>query len=87
LVDDANDLGFDALDQPRRVSKRGARSSFRRGRPCVRPKVARTQDRLNGFQKEVAGGCHLNRTIDALLVDAGFVIDKLRNFNLVGPRA
>jgi len=34
--------------------------------------VARWQDRLNGVQKAIAGGCHINRDMRALLSAAGF---------------
>jgi hypothetical protein len=34
--------------------------------------VARWQERLNGMQQVIAGGCNLNRDISALLREAGF---------------
>jgi hypothetical protein len=49
--------------------------------------VARTQDRRNGLQQKIAGGCHLNRPIDTLLTDAGFEIEKIRNYYLEGPKS
>ena len=49
-------------------------------------KVARTQDRFDRLQQKTAGGCHLNRPIDALLRDAGFEIDTIRNYYLKGPK-
>ena len=38
---------------------------------------ARWQDRLNGLQQVVAGGCQLNRDMPSLLKRAGFTIDSL----------
>ena len=35
-------------------------------------RVVRWQDRLNPLWKRIAGGCHLNRKIDTLLLDGGF---------------
>jgi hypothetical protein len=42
---------------------------------------------MNGFQMRVAGGCHLNRDIEQLLVKSGFEIETIRNFYLKGPKA
>jgi hypothetical protein len=50
-------------------------------------KVARTQARFNKLQNRMAGGCNLNRAIPALLTDAGFEIESMRNFYLKGPKA
>jgi hypothetical protein len=41
--------------------------------------VARWQNRLNGLQNAVAGGCNINRPIERLLLDAGFRIERLDN--------
>ena len=53
------------------------------------PTVARTQDRFDGFQQRVAGGCHLNREVStACSSDAGFAIEEIDNFYLKGsPKA
>ncbi len=37
-------------------------------------RVRRWQDRLNSSWKKIAGGCHLNRRIEDLLVESGFVL-------------
>ena len=50
-----------ALDELRRVLKPGAEFHFAEHGHAPDAKVARTQDRFNGFQKRVAGGCNLNR--------------------------
>jgi SAM-dependent methyltransferase len=76
-----------ALRELRRVMKPGALFHFAEHGHAPDTKVARMQDRFDGLQRKVAGGCHLNRAIDALLVDAGFEIDTIRNYYLKGPRA
>jgi hypothetical protein len=50
------------------------------------PDVARWQDRLDPFWSWIAGGCHLNRQIDNLIVGNGFRIDSLTNARLPGRR-
>ena len=80
------DIGS-ALREVRRVLKPGASFHFAEHGHATSEKVARTQDRFNGIQKRLAGGCHLNRDIAALLSDAGFEIERLRNFYLKGPKA
>ena len=47
--------------------------------------VSRWQDRLNGIQKVVACGCHLNRPIQQLVEAAGFRFGSVRKFYL--PKA
>lgn len=48
--------------------------------------VARWQDRLTPLWKPIAGGCHLNRPIEALIRRAGFGILDLRAGYMDGPR-
>ncbi|MCW8308096.1 class I SAM-dependent methyltransferase [Acidiphilium sp. PA] len=48
--------------------------------------VARWQDRLDRPWGLVAGGCHINRRIDALIGDAGFRIEHLAHDRMPGPR-
>lgn len=76
-----------ALRELRRVLKPGARFHFTEHGLSPDPRVARVQHRFNGLQQKVAGGCHLDRDIAALLTAAGFEIDELRNFSLKGPKA
>ena len=47
--------------------------------------VARWQDRLDHAWSCIAGGCHLNRQIDALIADAGFAIHELHHDRMSGP--
>jgi ubiquinone/menaquinone biosynthesis C-methylase UbiE len=44
------------------------------------------QDRLTPLWKRIGGGCHLNRKIDDMLLDAGFAIDELKMKYLRGSR-
>jgi len=48
--------------------------------------VAQWQDRLTLIQRRVAGGCHLNRPIDRLVGDAGFVVTRMQNYYVKGPK-
>lgn len=76
-----------ALRELRRVLKSGAAFHFAEHGRAPDAAIARTQDRFNGFQMRVAGGCHLNRDVGALLRGAGFEIEQLRTFFLKGPKA
>lgn len=49
--------------------------------------VARWQHRLTRLQRRVFGGCHIDRPIDRLVVDAGLELTRLDNYYLKGPRA
>lgn len=44
--------------------------------------VARWQDRLNPLQNRLGVGCHLNRPIDQLLREAGFLLPQLERTQL-----
>jgi SAM-dependent methyltransferase len=76
-----------ALHELRRVLKPNAFFHFAEHGHARHSRVARRQDRWNGVQRRVAGGCNLNREIASLLTDVGFEIETLRNFYLKGPRA
>ena len=54
-----------ALDELRRVLKPGASFHFAEHGRSPDARVARCQDRCNGVQHRVAGGCNLNRDIAA----------------------
>jgi len=50
-------------------------------------RVQRTQRRLEPLQRRLAGGCHLTRRIDDLLVGAGFELEVLhRSYEAGTPR-
>lgn len=76
-----------ALAEIRRVLKPGGEFHFCEHGHAPDTRVAARQDRWNGVQNHIAGGCNLNRDISGLLTDAGFEIESLRNFYLKGPKA
>jgi ubiquinone/menaquinone biosynthesis C-methylase UbiE len=73
-----------ALRELHRVLEPGASFHFAEHGRAPDPKVARRQDRYTGVQKKLAGGCHLNRDIPALLEQAGFTVDDIDNFFIGG---
>lgn len=75
-----------ALAEARRVLKPGGMLLFVEHGRAPEPGVARWQDRLDPLWRRVAGGCHLNRKIDALITGSGFAIEAMANTRLPGPR-
>jgi ubiquinone/menaquinone biosynthesis C-methylase UbiE len=75
-----------ALAEMRRVLKPGGALLFVEHGRAPEPGVARWQDRLDPVWSRLAGGCHLNRPIAALIADGGFHIDALAHARLPGPR-
>ena len=61
------------------------RSLFSEHGRAPEPDVARWQTRLQPYWKPLAGGCHLDRDIPALLAEAGFACDVQQRY-LWGPR-
>jgi SAM-dependent methyltransferase len=75
-----------ALSEIRRVLRPGGTFHFvEHGRSPDR-KVAGWQDRLTPIQRRVAGGCHLNRPIDQLVLNSGLELTRLENYYANGPR-
>jgi ubiquinone/menaquinone biosynthesis C-methylase UbiE len=75
-----------ALREIHRVLRSGGQLHFAEHGRSPDPKVARWQDRLTPLQRRWAGGCHLNRPIESLVEDAGFLMTRLDNFYLGGPK-
>jgi len=75
-----------ALREMRRVLKPGGRLLFCEHGLAPDAPVVRWQQRLTPLWKPLAGGCHLDRDIPALLAAGGFAIGALENRYLKGPR-
>ncbi|MFN8039825.1 MAG: class I SAM-dependent methyltransferase [Acidimicrobiales bacterium] len=75
-----------ALAEAARVLRPGGRLFFLEHGLSPDPKVAARQHRFTPLQRKVAGGCHLDRDIPALVRDAGFVTDRLAEFDIAGPK-
>jgi ubiquinone/menaquinone biosynthesis C-methylase UbiE len=73
-----------AVRELRRVLKPGGTLHFVEHGRAPDPAVRRWQDRLNGVQRRVAGGCHLNRDIPALIEAGGLEVTALDTFYAEG---
>ena len=75
-----------ALAEMRRVLRPEGRLIFIEHGLSPDPGVRRWQSWLNPLQRRLAGGCNLNRRIDALIAAAGFHIEGLETAYVRGPR-
>ncbi len=75
-----------ALAEVRRVLRPSGALLFVEHGRAPEPGVARWQDRLDPLWTRLAGGCHLNRPIDAMIAAAGFRIAALETSRIPGPR-
>jgi ubiquinone/menaquinone biosynthesis C-methylase UbiE len=69
-----------AVREMRRVLRPGGSLHFVEHGASPDAGVRRWQDRLNGVQQRVAGGCNLNRDISAIVEAGGFTVASLDNF-------
>jgi ubiquinone/menaquinone biosynthesis C-methylase UbiE len=75
------------LGEARRVLRPGGRLLFCEHGRAPDARIERWQDRLTPIWKRLAGGCHLNRKIDALVMAAGFRLDAIETGYLPrGPK-
>ena len=75
-----------ALREARRVLRPGGRLLFVEHGLAPDPQVARWQHRLTPAWRHIAGGCHLDRRIDALVCGAAFRIETMDTAYAGGPR-
>jgi ubiquinone/menaquinone biosynthesis C-methylase UbiE len=75
-----------ALREMRRVLAPGGSLLFCEHGRAPDASVARWQDRLQPLWGKLAGGCHLNRDVPALLAAAGFECPQMHTRYLPGPR-
>lgn len=75
-----------ALQEMRRVLKSDGQLLFVEHGLGPEESVCKWQNRLNPIWKRIAGGCHLNRPISALIERAGFKIVRLDAGYAKGPK-
>jgi ubiquinone/menaquinone biosynthesis C-methylase UbiE len=75
-----------ALREARRVLRPGGTFTFLEHGLSPDAAVARRQHRYNGVQRRIAGGCNLDRDINALVESAGFTIERGSTFYIAGPK-
>lgn len=75
-----------ALAEAARVLRPGGHLVFLEHGLSPDPRVAARQHRLTPLQRRVAGGCHLDRDIPAIVRAAGFEVDRLTELDIAGPK-
>ena len=75
-----------ALKEMRRVLVPGGTLLYCEHGAAPDEKVLLWQQRVTPYWKKLAGGCHLDRDIPALLREAGFTVEQLEQRYLPGPK-
>lgn len=75
-----------ALGEIRRVLRPSGSLFFVEHGRAPDPSVRTWQNRLTPIWKHLAGGCHLNRDVSHLILEAGFDTPDLRSGYMPGPR-
>lgn len=77
---------YRCLAELRRVLKPRGRLIFAEHGASPEPAIQRWQRRIEPAWKVIGGGCHLSRSADILIANAGFRIDELETGYLPGPK-
>jgi SAM-dependent methyltransferase len=75
-----------ALHEARRILTPGGSLVFLEHGLSPVPKIANRQERLNGLQNRLFGGCNLNREIFSIIDQAGLQLSNTANFSMPGPK-
>lgn len=75
-----------ALTEMKRVLVPGGKLYYCEHGAAPDQNVLNWQSKVTPYWKKVAGGCHLDRDIPALLTSAGFTLDTLEQKYLPGPK-
>jgi ubiquinone/menaquinone biosynthesis C-methylase UbiE len=73
-----------ALRQMLRVLKPDGRFFLVEHGRSSEPKIQRWQDRMNGVQRAMCGGCNMNRDIERLVREAGFAFEEIDKYYVKG---
>lgn len=71
-----------ALKEVFRILKPKGKFAFVEHGKSPRNLVAKIQKFLTPIQKQISGGCHLDRDIEKLVLDAGFTIETMKKFEV-----
>lgn len=76
-----------AVREVARILRPGGAFLFLEHGRSTDPRIAARQHRYTPIQKRIAGGCHLDRDIAAIVQEAGFELRQLDTFTVAGPKS